>query len=96
MTADLVNATGANARPGRRPGQGVEGGALDWPTEAVFNGAMSVHGPGRTGMGPNSRPRWFLVVLGGGGGLWCCFVGTGGVPRKVRRPHVVKPSAPLR
>ena len=68
MTADLVNATGADAGPGHRPGQGVGGGALNWPTEAVFNGAMSVHGPGRTGMGPDSRPRWFLVVLLGGGG----------------------------
>ena len=29
VTADLVNATGADAGPGRRPGQGVGGGALN-------------------------------------------------------------------
>ena len=48
-------------------------------------------------MSPDSRPRWFLVVLrGGGGGLRSCFAGTGGARRKVSSPPVAKPSAPLR
>ena len=68
MTADLVNATGADAGPGRRLGQGVRGGRSTGQRRLFLKGAMSVHGPGRTGMGPDSRPRWFLVVLLGGGG----------------------------
>ena len=35
-------------------------------------GLMSIHGPGRMGMGPNSHPRWFFRLLAGergGGGV---------------------------
>ena len=60
---------------------------LNWPTEAVFNGAMSVHGPGRTGMGPHSRPRWFLVVLQGGReGVRSCFAWNGGRSKEGEQP----------
>ena len=33
-----------------------------------LTGLMSVHGPGRMGEGPNSRPRRFLLAVPGGGG----------------------------
>ena len=91
LTADRVNATGADAGPGRRLGQGVGGGALNWPPEAVFNGAMLVHGPGHTGMGPDSRPRWFLVVLlGGGGGVAELFCWNGGRSKEGEQPSCGK------
>ena len=40
-----------------------------------FNWAlMSIHGPGRMGEGPNSRPRRFLLAVCGGGGGTRIFV----------------------
>ena len=50
---------------------------------------MSVHGPGRTVEGTDSRPRWFLSALfvcaGGGGGCGAVSVGRGG--RSMERQH---------
>ena len=46
-----------------------------WPqaSRGCFpRGLQSVHGPGRMGEGPNSRPRRFLLAVPGGGGA-CCF-----------------------
>ena len=54
----------APARPGGRGGRST--GLL-----RLFSGAMSVHGPGRTVEGTDSRPRWFLSAL-------CAFAGGGG------------------
>ena len=51
---------------------------------------MLIHGPGRMGEGPNSRPRRFLTAVGGGGGF-AVFRVLGG-----ELPPTAKPRRPLR
>ena len=59
------------------------GGWFNW-------GLMSIHGPGRMGEGPNSRPRRFLLAVCGGGG-YADFRFLGG-----EQPPVAKPRRPHR
>ena len=98
VTADLVNATGADAGPGRRPGQGVGGGGGSTGQRRLFlTGPCQFMARGAQGWVPTLAPggSW-SCCCGGGGGLWSCFAGTGGVPRKVSSPPMAKPTAPLR
>ena len=65
----------------RAVGGGAPGGRSGWfppglaqlcmatgQQRLFLTGLMSVHGPGRMGEGPNSRPRRFLLAVPGGGG----------------------------
>ena len=56
-----------------------------------LTGLMSVHGPGRMGEGPNSRPRRFLLAVPGGGGGHAVSCVLGG-----ELPPMAKPRRPLR
>ena len=69
----------------RAVGGGAPGGRSGWfppglaqlcmatgQQRLFLTGLMSVHGPGRMGEGPNSRPRRFLLAVPGGGGA-CGF-----------------------
>ena len=67
-------------------------------------GSMSIHGPGRTGVGPDSRPQWFFVVFGpgfvllwagGGGGGYGAVSGDdcGRPSRRGEQPPKAKPQA---
>ena len=71
----------------RAVGGGAPGGRSGWfppglaqlcmatgQQRLFLTGLMSVHGPGRMGEGPNSRPRRFLLAVPGGGGGACGFV----------------------
>ena len=59
--------------PGGRPGWFPPGLAqlcmATGQLRLFLTGLMSVHGPGRMGEGPNSRPRRFLLAVPGGGGM---------------------------
>ena len=61
----------------------ADGGWFNW-------GLMSIHGPGRMGEGPNSRPRRFLLAMCGVGG-YADFRFPGG-----EQPPVAKPRRPHR
>ena len=70
----------------RAVGGGAPGGRSGWfppglaqlcmatgQQRLFLTGLMSVHGPGRMGEGPNSRPRRFLLAVPGGEGGACGF-----------------------
>ena len=69
VTADLVNATGADAGPGRRPGQGVGGGRSTGQRRLFLTGPCQFMARGARGWVPTLAP----------GGSWsCCWGGGGG------------------
>ena len=67
VTADLVNATGADAGPGRRPGQGVGGGRSTGQRRLFLTGPCQFMARGAQGWVPTLAP----------GGSWSCCWGGG-------------------
>ena len=70
VTADLVNATGADAGPGRRAGQGVGGGRSTGERRLFFTGPCQFMARGARGWVPTLAP----------GGSWSCCWGEEGFP----------------